>query len=1116
MTPRPDEVERDRAVEERDRNVLVDAGAGTGKTTLLVRRVLELVAPTKGGAPVPLGRIAAITFTRKAAGELKFRIREALLRALSTPGVGEPRAAQLRDALAALDTAWVGTIHGFADRLLRMRPVESGLSPSYEIFEDDALLHDETYDLVMQAIDLGTLAAELDGLVPAPLAREAEATLVAALKADVRPETREHAYGEYVGLDALFRRFVETRDVPPVVAPPAAPDLGRFRDLVKEWRALAGGVRGAAEGHRWLARSVRTLDALARAEDPAEILRGLNQLRASAPKRPTKGVTFADDPAAWRAWKAWLGDTGKKAARASSMRDDLLAPFASWLARRLVRCAPVVVAAHERVKRRHGAVDQVDLLLKLRDLLRSRPDVRAELQGLFAQIMVDEFQDTDPLQAEIVLYLCERGAAATGWRDVELTPGKLTIVGDPKQSIYRFRRADIEVYAGVRALVHGGGALEASLRSNFRCAPRLIEWLNDRFDGILGRAPEGESVFDPAEGTVANVALVAGREGGDAPAVAVLPLSPHGEDETVDTYRATEARALATFLRRLVDRRREIVDPITRQPRPLRFGDVAILTAATTKLPLLFPELDRLGIPYAVRGSRLFLEDPLHRQFLLALRRLADRDDGVGEAALLRAPFFAVDLDDLARAKAAPPDSTLPGVLRVRQARAFVADLRERRDRRPPGETARDLLEHTGFARAVALGVNGEQRLASLRELCLRLDAVAAEEHLDFDGATQLLRTWVESPIELDPPRPLGDGALQILSIHQAKGLEYPVVCLWDSCAKLTAREQSSPFAVDRDGTSWAVKLDGLEWSEPDGEFAEREQRYRNAERLRLVYVAATRARDLLVLPAARTVDGTVNGRLVEGAASKLVDPLEPFALGEPPAWAQGVAAPERPKPGDAAPLAAEVAARWTAASAAAGAPRLAPSSVTAEAHREPEPEAEEETRAPKILRRSRHGPVFGDAVHRAIGVALAAPALSPAGAVARAALATGLDALHAEAAADVARALAALEAAGLRRAPGADLRLEYPIALATPDEAKLVQGYVDLVGVRAATGRLAVVDFKTDQPPGPGERVEDTHAAYVAQVLAYARALEALGLAPAGSIEAGLLFTADGVFRRV
>jgi ATP-dependent helicase/nuclease subunit A len=335
-------------------------------------------------------------------------------------------------------------------------------------------------------------------------------------------------------------------------------------------------------------------------------------------------------------------------------------------------------------------------------------------------------------------------------------------------------------------------------------------------------------------------------------------------------------------------------------------------------------------------------------------------------------------------------------------------------------------------------------------------------------------------------------------------------------------------FAVSREGTTWEVALDGLEWSEPDDGFRDREHAFRNAERRRVAYVAATRARDLLVLPVAQGgKPGWIHSALADGAPAELVEVLAPFDPATPPGWA-AAAVPVPPAP-PAGPAAIEVRVHdeWMDALQAAARPRLATASVTGEAHREEgappplpspaatDPDADEVDEPVPPRRESRYGPVFGETVHRAIGLALAG--LSPAAAVARAAVATGLAGRRDEAALDVGHALVALEAEGLRRVPGPDLRLEYPLAAPARGGEVLVQGYADLVGIASGgTGALAVVDFKTDQPPPPGARVQETHAEYVAQVRAYARMLGELGLAEPGTVRAGLLFTASGDLRWV
>ncbi|HZZ83942.1 MAG TPA: UvrD-helicase domain-containing protein [Anaeromyxobacteraceae bacterium] len=1113
----PDHEARRRIVAERDRNVLVGAGAGTGKTTTIVERVAELVAPEGDGPGVPLERIAAITFTRKAAGELRLRLREQLLRRLAEPGLSAVRRARLAQAAAALDTAAVGTIHSFADRLLRLRPVEARLSPSYEVVDEGQDLIQETFTLLLHAVQAGTLVDELAGFeehCDSARATEAQEAFRQALRAGMLVESKEYEFSARNGLDALVEAFILGRDVPPPEARPAPLQLARFRRHAEEVRELAKGLGEGSEAGRWFQRTARRLKALAGLDDPAELFRELRGILRSAPKVNKKDGCQGDD-ATWKAWKAWDGDETKNPVRDSPLRDDLSAPLDRWMATRLVRAFPAVIALYEKVKARHRAVDQLDLLLRLRDLLRDQPEVRAGYQSLFDHLFVDEFQDTDPLQAQIVLYLCEDGARAKDWREVAVKPGKLTLVGDPKQSIYRFRRADIAVYDAVREIVKRGPCLQESLSANFRSEPALISFFNGRFDEILGTAAAGAPIFDPELGTVANEPLLAGLDGHPGDTVTVLPY--RSADGKADSDRAVEGRAVAAWLRAVVGEGKvEITDPATGTRRAAGYGDVAVLARSTYALANLFEPLDSLGVPYAARGGKLFLEDPLHRQFLFALRALADRDDGVAAVALLRPPFFALDLGDLVAARAEGAEERDERVARARAAQELVTALRRERHARPPGDTARDLLERTAFGRAVALGPNGAQRLGRLLELCLEVDRLAAEEGLDFDGATARLREWAVEPAGFDPPRPVATEAVQVLTIHQAKGLEFPVVVLWDGRDELEPRKNGNgpAWMVDREGEAWALRLDGLVWEEPaEAGVLEREQAYLAAEKRRLVYVAATRARDRLVLPVPLPgKQSRITACLAAGAGAQA---LEELGVEGAPGWAAAAVPPEPRRPRAAAKLAAEVEGAWDEAARAAGKAHLSPAGVSSEAHAaaEPAPQASDDDARdfapPRKYRPGRFGNLFGDTVHRAIGVALREPALEPRAAVERARAETGLAKNLEEAAEDVKRALAALAAAGLRRLPGTDLRLEYPLAARAGE--KLLAGYVDLLA--AAAGGLEVIDFKTDRPP-EGD-VRESHPDYVAQVRRYGELLTQLGLAQ-GPVRCGLLFTADGGLRWV
>ncbi|MGH8695315.1 MAG: UvrD-helicase domain-containing protein, partial [Burkholderiales bacterium] len=258
--PAPDQTQRDKAIAERARNVLIDAGAGTGKTTILVDRLVEMVAPASGAPEIPIERMAAITFTRKAAGELRLRIRERLLEELAEPALSVERDVHLRAALAGLDTAYVGTIHSFADRLLRLRPVEAQLSPSYEIAEDDETLVRETFEVLLHAVQSGTLAAELTGTGAEGRAEEVTRTLLFALAVGLPAESRDTGWQVLHGLDGLVRGFIGERDVPPPDVEPAPFDAAAFRAAAYvDTRALDAADRA------------RSLDALRRVRilDPA-------------------------------------------------------------------------------------------------------------------------------------------------------------------------------------------------------------------------------------------------------------------------------------------------------------------------------------------------------------------------------------------------------------------------------------------------------------------------------------------------------------------------------------------------------------------------------------------------------------------------------------------------------------------------------------------------------------------------------------------------------------------------------------------------------------------------------------------------------------------------------
>lgn len=1105
----PDSLHRRNAIEQRAHNLVLDAGAGTGKTSILVRRAIEMLAPEDDGPAYPLARLGILTFTRKAAGELRIRLRESLLAKLGEADISDLRRGRLSQALDQIDLAFVGTIHSFADRLLRLRPVEAQISPIYQIAEDTGHLEDETAALLIEGAQTGALPKLLADTDALHLAKEATQAILGALLGGIRREDLEFEWGARYGLSGLVRSFIDARDVPVELPDVRDFDHESYREAALEFILASRDISNASTGGRWLSTRAQLLRAHLDERDPVRLRQALvRHLRGGPPtsaSKPRLRVEFGNDKVAWALWQAFTD--GKKRDSGLSLRDEILGPLDAWLAPRLARLAPVVIALYEKVKAEHGVVDQIDLLLKLRDLLASDLEARAYYQRLFDHIFIDEFQDTDPLQAEVVMYLCEDGAQARDFADIKPARGKLTLVGDPKQSIYRFRRADIAMYERVRAMVVSHEHISASLSTNFRSKPSLIDWYNQHFEKILGKAGEGEPIFNAQMGTVAYQPLAAGRRDDDKASVHILAFEVDEDSgKKSDDYRRAEGEALAHYLRWLVEKSgTTIQDPKSFEERPVRYGDISILVGSTYTLRFLFPRLNEMGIPHSIRGGKLFLSEPLHRQFLLAMGALADRRDGVAHASLLRPPFFAIDPADLAAERSADTgdETNDPRVLRVREAKALVTELRKTRFDRSPGATMRKLLEESAMLRRAALGQNGAQRIERLYELCFYADTMAASEQLDFDQTAERLRELALNPAQLDPPHAVGGDAVSVLTMHQSKGLEFPVTVLWDGRASWSVRAGGAPWRVDREGKAWAISLDGLSWGEPSGakQLSEEDNRYAAAEKRRVIYVGATRARDLLVVPKAGAPNekSHIAAQLLGGG--ERVHELELYTEGKGAPWAEGIEPGPSFAMGEVLDLDKEISAKWQRELGRAKEPKLAPTAISKDAD-------EVTGGGQRRGRKSRHGRDFGNVVHRALELALLGLEASAEEAVHRAARETGFNEKIEEAIDDTKRALDTLRREGLVRSRES-MRIEYPIAGASSDRAKLFVGSADFIALR--DGAIDILDFKTD--PAPLEPVESEYPAYVEQVRRYGEILSSSQGGPKlGRV--GLLFTEDGKIR--
>src|SRR5262245_4659611 len=430
-------------------NLMVEAAAGTGKTTELVNRIVAVLA----GGHASVDSLVAVTFTEKAAGELKLRLRAGLEQSRQQTVDGSPQRKNLDRALARLEEARVNTIHGFCADLLRERPVEAGVDPRFQTMTESEAerLYEEAFNLWLQE----RLEDPSEGVRRSlcrisksgnegPSGRLRTAGWTLAQWRDFPGAWRREPFARQERIDALVKQL---RDFADLTRRCANPSWDFFYRDTEPARRLNREIQAVEEV------SGRDYDVL-----EGKLVELLNWKFEKA--RPGSGKKYGDGVARATVHAAHgeLCDALRNFARAADA--DLAALLQVELRGAVER--------YERLKERSGRLDFVDLLLRARDLIRDCDAVRADFQQRFTHIFVDEFQDTDPLQAEILLLLAASNPTVRAWREVTPAPGKLFLVGDPKQSVYRFRRADVGVYLQVKELLEKCGARCINLSTSFR------------------------------------------------------------------------------------------------------------------------------------------------------------------------------------------------------------------------------------------------------------------------------------------------------------------------------------------------------------------------------------------------------------------------------------------------------------------------------------------------------------------------------------------------------------------------------------------------------------------------------------------------------------------------
>jgi len=790
--------------------LFVEAGAGTGKTRALVDRIVALVC-----SGVRIDRIAAITFTERAAAELRERVRTGLEQEMREHS---EKADVIGAALGSLDRAQISTIHAFCQAIVRTYSPEAGVDPDFEV-QDEVMTQRRMQERWRRYLE--SLGDDENAR------RDVDRLLSLGLKTS---ELEELALGL-----ASRGELAEILGQHPLTADePGWPDLRELRDRLDALRWED--VDPTDPLCKRIAGVVGVIDAInARPVEERE------ELLAAG------GYALVD----WHKGSntPWGGATNKEAAieKVSAVEsvlnkllDDLRAAALAAVLPRLLE----FVREDEQARGRDGSLTFDDLILRARRLLAAGGDAVTSLRHRYQALLIDEFQDTDPLQVEIATTFATDPASG------KIEPGRLFVVGDPKQSIYRFRRADMATYAHTAERMRGAGARFPGLALNRRSRGVILEWVNEVFEQIIGAGEHPEvqpeyAAIHPERDAALNGSGVA-TFGGEV-------------KNSAREVRSIEAKQLAALCRRAIEERWQVAER-EGSVREAAYRDIAILIPRRTGLIALERELAAAGVPYRVESGSLIYRTQEVRDLVNCLTAIDDPADEVAIVAALRSPAFACSDVDLARHRAAGgrfnyhhPD--------LEKWEGPVSD-----GLRALGEFHRDrhnislaaLVERFVFARGtIETGVLDQRDRNSFRRARFMIERARTFEAAGPESLRAFV-AWLENQSEaaiLDNEGALVDDdedAVRVLTIHGAKGLEFPIVFLAGlSAAPMNNRPPlySADFTGERVAICAGTQTGNRRFIL--GDFADlngAEKVHDEAEFDRLLYVATTRARDHLVV----------------------------------------------------------------------------------------------------------------------------------------------------------------------------------------------------------------------------------------------------------------------------
>lgn len=872
------------AIEARNQRVIVSAGAGSGKTRVLVERFLRLLEEDTSRR---VADIVAVTFTEKAAREMVSRIRREIRSRIEQAGSADARE-RWRRHRNALDSARIGTIHSLCAAILRAHPAEAGIDPAFSVLEEleaERLLE----QAIAETLNAAARRSDRNRLSPASGDESAAADSPPASPDTQHPAPNTQplslidifatlsAHEVKAALTALVRQGASAAEAMTHLGGKTAAEIFAYWQQTLE-RARADAARALLDSDAWResARTVTRLAAVDRADK-------IEQVRAEIASRLVElsagGETMARALLAIKSAIVLRGGAAKKWPSEAALADvkealkqlrglidseGLLALELNEADRVAAEVAERLAVLYEQTRRRFAALKRGRSALDFNDLEELTERMLAAHEGVCAQyndaergliraLMVDEFQDTAPIQTRILRRIAPRSE-------------EFFIIGDAKQSIYRFRGADVTVFHAMRDELTAGGGRDVPMNACFRTHERLIAFVNQLFPAVFAR----ESRYDtPYEAMTAHR-----RPASDRAAVELHIITQDKAAEPklkAAELREREARLVARRIREIVGREEIFVCGKDDEPRPAQYGDFALLFQASTSFDLFEQALADTGVPYVTIAGRGFYDRQEITDLTNLLAFLVSPNDNLRLAAALRSPLFALSDETLLRLRKPPIKCTLWRALgdesiahaadqreAVLAARDVLARLRRRAGRINAAELIIEALKETGYLATLMALPHGERRVANVEKFIEQARALASVTlaelvarigQMQFREAREGEATVEES------------GAVRLMTVHKSKGLEFPIVWVVEATYRGKSSRDLIASHVDY-GVAVRISADHLDTDDDKlraASFAmlqQIEQQMERAEKKRLLYVAATRARDHLMISAA---PGTAN-----------------------------------------------------------------------------------------------------------------------------------------------------------------------------------------------------------------------------------------------------------------